>query len=259
MSDGRNATLSRQSHIVPERKTKITTRARTLAREEFSRKRLSYVVGGVFVFFFGLLAIESFLTALVNISEIDQSGDFVADLLFLAIISVLSVNAFSRSYMYIHRNPFHGWLLFQRSLPVSHKEIVLARSLVMLPATVVMTAIFFGPSLILVSVFYDQFNAGQFLWFVLIWFGYALLSGGLNLFLELGLNGKVVAAMQFVWMVLLVGIVWLLDGELVLTTFEWAGSYGPLPAGLSLLAGGLLFALLAKATERRVGNRELSP
>ncbi len=259
MSDGRNATLNRQSHVGSEAEEKVPRRARTLAKEEFSRKRLSYVVGGVFIFFFGLLAIESFFTAFVSPSEGDQTGTFVTDFLFLAITSVFSVNAFSRSYMFIHRDPFHGWLLFQRSLPVSNEEIVLARSLVMLPATVVMTMIFFGPSLILASVFHDHFDAGQFFWFALIWLGYAVLVGGLNLFLELGLNGKAVSAVQFVWMILLVGIVWLLDGKLVLTTFEWAGSYGPLPAGLSLLAGGLLFALLAKATERRVGNRELSP
>lgn len=259
MSESRDATLKRQSHIGPEEKSQDTGRARILAKEEFSRKSLSYVVTGIFAALFGFFMIIPFSSAVVPLLESARSGGFVTDIFLLAIISILSINTFSRNYMFIHRDPFHDWLLFQRSLPISSKEIVLARSLIMLPATVVMTALFFTPLVILSWVLDYKLDAGQYLWFVLIWLGYALFSGGVNLFMELGLNGKVVFALQFFWFGALVALTWFLDGELVLTTFELAGSYGPLPAGLSLLAGGLIFTLLAKATERRIGTRELSP
>lgn len=262
MNDRKEATLQRRESSTLEMTRTMTERAVCLSKEEFSRKSLSYVVSGMFVALFGFFVILPFSSAVIPLSENARSGGFATDLLdlfFLTIVSIFSVNSLSRSYMSLHRDPFHGWLLFQRSLPVSPKEIVLARSLVMLPATVVMSALFFGPLVILSRMLDYQFDAGQYFWFVLIWLGYALFSGGLNLFMELGLNGKLVIVLQLLWLGLLVAIVWLMNGKLVFTTFDWAGSYGPLPAGLSLLAGGLLFVLLAKATERRIGRREMSP
>ncbi|CAN5893305.1 hypothetical protein BH23ACT11_BH23ACT11_26720 [soil metagenome] len=258
MSNSGEATFGRKNYPTPETLNMDKERVELLAREEFSRKSLSYVVSGILVALFGFFMIVPFSSAVIPLSEDARSNGFVLDLLFLAIVSILSVNSLSRSYMFLHRDPFHGWLLFQRSLPVSPKQIVLARSFVMLSATVVMSALFFGPLFILSWALEYKFDAGQYLSFVLIWLGYALFSGGLNLFMELGLNGKIVAALQIFWMGLIVAIVWLLNGDLVFTTFKLAGSHGPLPAGISLLAGGLLFALLAKATEHRVGNREMS-
>lgn len=257
MSKKRDATL-RQDRATQETPEIDTERAGFLAREEFSRKSLSYVATCVAAIFFGLLILPVFSSAVVPLSEDARSGGFIIDLFFLLIIPVLSINFISRNYMFIHRDPFYGWLLFQRSLPVSPKEIVFARSLVMLPATVVMMALFFAPLIFLSWVIDHKFGAGQYLWFVLFWLGYALFSGGINLYMELGLNGKLVFTLQFLWLGLIVAVAWLLDGDLVFTTFKWAGSHGPLPAGVSLLAGGLLFALLAKATERRVGKREMS-
>lgn len=259
MSDGKEATLQREESTALETPRTTTERAVCLSKEEFSRKSLSYVATGIFAALFGLFMIVPFSSAVIPLSENARSGGFVTDLFFLAIVSILSINVFSLSYMFIHRDPFHDWLLFQRSLPVSPKEIVLARSLVMLPATVVMSALFFAPLTILAWALDYKFDAGQYLWFVLVWLGYALFSGGINLYMELGLKGKFVFVLQLLWFGALFAIAWLLNGDLVFTTFKLAGSYGPLPAGFSLLVGGLLFALLAKATERRIGKREMSP
>lgn len=260
MSKGRNATLKRQDRTEPEtRETTGNERAKFLAKEEFSRKSLSYAATCVAVIFFGLVVLPVFSSAVIPVSESARSEGFIMDILFLMVISLLSINFISNSYTFVYRNPFHNWLLFQRSLPVSPKEVVLARSLVMLPATVVMTALFFTPLTILARVLDYKFDAGQYLWFVVLWLGYALFSGGINLYMELGLNGKVIFALQFLWLGTLVAVAWLLGGDLVFTTFELAGSYGPLAAGVSLLAGGLLFFLLAKVAEHRVGKREMSP
>lgn len=259
MSKEREATLRRQDRTTPKTRETDTERIGFLAREEFSRKSLSYAATCVAAIFFGLIVLPVFSSAVIPLSESARSEGFVMDILFLMIIPLLSINFISNSYTFVYRNPFHDWLLFQRSLPVSQKEIVLARLLVMLPATVIMMALFFAPLAVLSWALDYQFDAGQYVWFVLIWLGYALFSGGINLYMELGLNGRLVFVLQLVWIGLLVAIVWLLGGDLVFTTFELAGAYGQLPAGLSLLAGGLLFTLLAKATELRVGKREMSP
>jgi hypothetical protein len=230
-----------------------------LIREEVSRKSLSYVATAVAAVFFGLLITPSFSSAVIPLSESARSGGFFSvDLLLLMIMSIVSINVFSKDYTLIHRDPFHGWLVFLRSLPVSSREMVLARSLIMLPATVVMTALFFAPVFVVSWALMEEFPAGQFLWFGLFWLGYALLAGGINLYMELGVRGKVAFGLQFVWLLLLIAIVWLTGGNLIFTTFELAGSYGPLPAGLALLAGGALFAVFAKATEHRVGGRDLA-
>lgn len=258
MSGRREATLQKREPAAPEAPKTLAERAKCLSKEEFSRKLLSYVVSGMLAALFGFFMIVPFSSTVIPLSESARNDGFVIDVLFIMLIPVLSINVFSRSYMLIHRDPFHGWLLFQRSLPVLPKEIVLARSFVMLPATAVMVTLFFTPLVLLSQRLDSQFDGGQYFWFVLIWLGYALLFGGINLFMELGLNGKLVFALQFLSLGPMISIAWLLDGELVFTTFKLAGSHGPLLAGISLLAGGLLFALLAKATENRVGNRELS-
>lgn len=233
-------------------------RIRHLIREEVSRKSLSYAATAVAVVFFGFVIVPGFSSAVIPLSESARSGGFFVDLYFLAIIPILSINTVSLSYMFIYRDPFRGWLVFLRSLPISPREVVLGRSLVMLPATVIMTALFFAPIFVVSWALMEEFPAGQFLWFGLTWLGYALFAGGINLYLELGIRGKVVLGLQFAWLFLLIAVSWLVDGDLVFTTFELSGDYGPLPAGLALLAGGVLFAIFAKATECRVGRRELA-
>lgn len=258
MSGRRAATLQKREPDPPDTPKTDIERAKCLSKEELSRKSLSYVATCVAAIFLGLIILPGFSSAVIPLSEDARSGGFFLDFFFLVVIPLLTINSMSLNYMFIHRNPFHSWVLFQRSLPVSPKEIVLARAIVMLPATVVVTALFFAPLTILAGALDYQFDAIQYLWFILIWLGYALFSGGINLYMELGLNGKLVLALQFLWAILLIIVIWLLKGEIVFMTFELAGSRGPLPAGVSLFVGGGLFALLAKATERRVGEREMS-
>jgi hypothetical protein len=228
-----------------------------LVREEFSRKLVSYVITAVATLFFGLAATPAFSSAVVPLEGVARSEGWVVDLLFLAILSIVSINVFSRSYFQIHRDPFYWWMVFLRSLPVSPGEMVLARSLIMLPATVVMAGIFLAPISVFSLFMESRFGVGQYLWFALIWLGYALLAGGINLLMELGVRGKLAVVLQNVWLVALVAAVWLFGGDIVYSTFTLAGEEtGPLAAGASLLAGGAFFALLAKATERRVEKRE---
>lgn len=227
-----------------------------LVREEFSRKSLSYTATAVAAVFFGLAATPAFFSAVIPLEGVARSEGWATDLLFLAILSVVSINAFSGDYLLIHRDPFHGWLTFLRSLPISPKEMVLARSLIMLPATTVMVGLFFAPISVFSLSTEAGFGIGQYLWFVPIWLGYALLAGGLNLLIELGASGKLTLAFQFVWFAAIVAAVWLFEGDIVYSTFTLAGEYGPLAAGAALLFGGAFFALFARATERRVEKRE---
>lgn len=251
-------TETRTETAIPENLETDTRKKRVahLVREEFSRKWFSYFLTAMFAVLLGLVAVSSFASAVAPLEEGARSGGWAVDLIFLAILSILSINVISGSYFKIHRDPFRGWLVFLRSLPVSPREMILARSLIMLPATAVLTSLFFAP-IIVASLFLEpRFDAAQYLWFALIWLGYALAAGGINLFIELGVSGKFAFVFQFVWLAPLIAVVWLFGGNLVYSTFVLAGGYGPLFAGASLLVGGIFFALFAKATERRVAKRE---
>jgi hypothetical protein len=227
-----------------------------LVREEFSTKIVSYAVTAAAAIFFGLVIVPAFASAVAPLEAGERGDGRLVDFFFLAIVSILSINVFSRDYFLIHRDPFRGWLVFLRSLPVSPREMVLARSLIMLPATLAMTVIFFAPITAFILSTDPRFGVGQFLWFVLAWLGYALAAGGMNLLMELGANGKLALFFQFAWLAVILGFVWMFGGDIVYSTFRLAGEYGPLTAGIALLFGGVLFALFAKVTERRVASRE---
>ncbi|MGH3089336.1 MAG: ABC-2 transporter permease [Rubrobacteraceae bacterium] len=231
-------------------------RVEHLAREEFSRKSFSYAVTAISAVFFGLVVVPAFSSAVIPLEESARSVGWLVDFVFLAIVSILSINVISRSYFSLYHDPFRGWLAFLRSLPVSPKEMILARSLIMLPATAVLTTLFFTPIVIASATLDSRFDAATYFWLVAIWLGYALAAGGMNLLLELGVKGKLALVFQFVWLAAIVAVIWLLGGNLVYSTFTLADEYGPLVAGISLLIGGLFFALFAKATEKRVASRE---
>lgn len=224
-----------------------------LVRKELSRKSLSYMGTAAMAVFFGFLILPGFSAMMV---EESARGGRLVDFFFLAIVSILSINVFSQSYFFIHRDPFNDWLVFLRSLPVSPREMVLARSLIMLPATVAMTTLFFAPIVGSAWILTDNFDARRYFWFALAWLGYALATGGVNIYLELGVKGKIALAIQFAEFAAIVAVAWLLGGDLVYATFTLAGEYGPLVGGIALAVGGVAFTILAKATERRVASRE---
>ena len=105
--------------------------------------------------------------------------------------------------------------------------------------------------------------AATYLWFALIWVGYALFCGGGAIFTELGMSGK---RMFYVQMTVLLALVVLaavasgalLDGSLVLATLDLAATHGPLSAGVALLVGAGGFWLGVRATGRRLARRDLS-
>jgi hypothetical protein len=75
-------------------------------------------------------------------------------------------------------------------------------------------------------------------------------------------NGKVYTLISFGFAASLMAVValleWTLDLSLVGRTAELAQSNGALPAIYSTLAGGVAFALLVRATVRRLEKRDLS-
>jgi hypothetical protein len=102
----------------------------------------------------------------------------------------------------------------------------------------------------------------SYLWFAGIWVGYCLLASGFYLLLELTESGRTCALISHGFalsLVLTVALLeWTAELGLVGRMVELVHSYGPLPAILSILTGGVSFAILAWATTRRLEKRDLS-
>jgi hypothetical protein len=237
-----------------------------LAKKEMRGTWLSYPLTGLFILFLGFYAVVSLSGVFelegfgAGVQRVEENYNaFFSEYLFLVVCAFLGVNAISRDHTLIWRDPFSSRLAFLRSLPISARSLVGSRALSMLFVLVLNASAFFLPAYFLS----DLGELGtSYLWFCGVWIGYGLLASGLCLLFELTVNGRVYtlifSGFAASLMVVLALLEWALDLSLVGRTAELAQSYGALPAIFSVLAGGAAFALLARATVRRVGKRDLS-
>jgi hypothetical protein len=237
-----------------------------LARKEIRRTWLSYPLTGLFVLFLGFFVVPS-LSGVFEFEGFGAGGRrmedfynaFFADYLFLVICAFLGVNAISRDYTLIWRDPLSSRLLFLRSLPIPAESLVGSRALCMLFAFVVGVPAFFLPGF----YFSDLGELGtSYLWFCGVWIGYGLLASGLCLLFELTVSGRAYTRIYFslaaALMVVVALLEWILDLSLVGRTAQLAHSDGALPAIFSVLAGAVAFALLSRITVRRLEKRDFS-
>ncbi len=233
---------------------------RRLAAQELRRTWRSYAATAVGNLLFGLLGGYFVWAVAVSEASPGSGGPFLAaDLFLLLIVANLSLNWISRNYAAVWEDPFSGWLHFLRTLPVPAREIVLARALIMVGATVVMAVVFFLPAYLLNGGLREAVPAEEYLWFAVVWGGYALLLGGMNLYLELGVPGKTLFGAQLAALVLLVAVALLanevLSTSLAQSTLGLAADHGPLAAAAAVAAGLGSMWLGQQAAASRLQNR----
>lgn len=240
---------------------------RHLIAQELRRTWLSYAATAVGNFFFGLLAASLFWSALRLNAEGQRFGvpNFETDIVFVALVSLLSLNWISRNYAMVWEDPFSRWIGFLRTLPVPVRDIVTARASVMVGVTIVMSGVFFLPFYALNSrdnpIFTETVPPLEYLWFIGIWSGYALLLGGLGLYLELGVRGNMIFLVQGATLVIMFVVLFVLTGlgvHLVWGSFRLVELYGPLPAIAAIIIGLAGMALGQRATVRRLRTRSFS-
>src|SRR5215216_3500266 len=184
---------------------------------------------------------------------------FFSDCLFLLICAFLAVNVVPGDYARVRRDAFYPGLYFFRKLAIPAGSVVGSRALCMLLALILNAVAFFLPAFLLSEL--GELGASYF-WFAGIWIGYGLLASGFYLLLELTESGRSCALISngfALSLILAVALLeWTVDLGLVRRTVELVHDYGPLPAILSVLAGGAAFAILAWATAKRLEKRDLS-
>jgi hypothetical protein len=237
-----------------------------LARKEVRRAWPTYPLSGLLLLLSGFFVVPS----VSGVFELRGFGDvgqrmeefynaFFSDCLFLIICAFLAVKVGPGDFALVRRDALYARLHFFRMLPIPAGSVVGSRGLGMLFALILGAPAFFLPAFLLSDL--GELGA-SYLWFAGVWVGYCLLASGLYLLLELTESGRSCALISHGFalsLVLALALLeWTLDLGLVGRTVELVHDYGPLPAILSILAGGAAFAILAWATAKRLEKRDLS-
>lgn len=196
----------------------------------------------------------------------DEASDYVsADIYLLAICSALTANFGSRDSWVGPGTAFPGRVAFFRSLPISARDVVVSRALSRIPVLVLNAAGLFVVPYVFSTVFdgglSDRVAPATYLWFSVMWVGYALIVGSWVLFGELAMHGGAYNRVQ--WLVALPVAVALIAFEytfqpgLTRRMFTVAEMYGPLAAAAALLVGLGAAAIWVRATTRRLAHRDL--
>ena len=249
-----------------EKRMNTISQARWLAWQETKRTWLSYLATGTFFLLFGLFALiylgqlfdgEASIRTAENSSLIVSSNVF-----FLAIISGLAVNSFSKEYLYSWgRNNFSDRLTFLRSLPISNRTMVTNRLLTLLVALSINTVLFFLPPYLLSESLSAGLGPIQYLWFILIWASYALIGAGFYVYMEFNASGR---AYNITMLLLLAPIIFVggtaalvFDVSFLSSVAELALSYGPLLAIPIFLLGFIWLLVCCRTTVRHIEKRNL--
>ena len=241
-----------------------------LAREEMKWTWPSYVLSVLIVLSLGLAAAVSLSVGVSGFEAMvvrgqgteEFYGAFFVDYFFLLVCAVLGTNALLGYYTRNWSGTSSSGLVPLRSIPISAGILVGSRMVLMLFALVVGAFAFFVP-VFLVSGLAEDLGVKAYLMFCAVWVGYGLLGSGISLFFEFGASGKSYALLSYLFALLLMIVVVLLE------TTEYAGivgrvalmaqsGYGTLLGGLSILMGGAAFLLLSRSTVRRLRTRDLS-
>ena len=246
-----------------DRGDKMWSGAWRVARIEVGQTWPSYLIAALATTLIGLLCMNSLWLGLESYGSNVEGipATLVTDWLFLFVLANLGINWTSLRWMYVHRDPFTGWLSFLRTLPISPRDLVLGRLTVMLAATAVMSFAFFLPTYALFPALRAEIPPLQLFWFALFWIGYALFWGGFLLYLELGVKGRAVLAVCLVWAALIVSLIMLVQVSgiaLVEGSLGLVRARGPLAAVLALAVGAGGLFLWCRLLEWRLRTRELA-
>lgn len=164
-----------------------------------------------------LTLVVTIFFALITATLLDQSvrklfgteatfyNHTLLDIIFIVLTPSFAAIFMSRPYLNfqaIKDDPYSKRMALFRSLPIPLKTLSLSRTLIMVVTLIIMSSAFYiTVTFALPDHFFQFLTPREYLIFILFWFGYALVVGGINPFIEYGTNGKVLHIVPWVFIV----------------------------------------------------------
>jgi len=191
---------------------------------------------------------------------------FLLDLFFVGIAPSLATFFMAKPYLSFQnarQNPYGKRMAVLRSLPVPISVLSLSRILLMLSTLVIMSLAFYG---MMGTVLYgymgrlfDTLTLGEYVIFGFFWFGFAMMVGGMNPYIEYGMKGTMLHVLPYLYMALfvVVEVIFMLNGiGMVEKSFELIKGVGWPAALISLVIGVLCCFGWNRLLKTRLENRD---
>lgn len=197
----------------------------------------------------------------------DISGNrFLLDFIFIGLAPSFAALFMSKpylSYRVAKHDPYGKRMAVLRSLPIPVSVLALSRTILMLSTLFLMSLGFYGT---MATVFFSLngflkvMTVGEFIIFILVWFGFMLALGGVNPYVEYGTNGRVLHIFPFVFIFLLILIIAVFYSYfkqgIVEASLDLVKNIGWPIAALSIVIGGICAYLWNKLLKNRLENRD---
>lgn len=241
-----------------------------LAWSDVRRTPFSYVAALFWPLLVGPLA-ASLLNGVFVVEGLGAQGErmealsngALLDFWFLAVTPAFTINLlFNPDYgSRFTTDSMSRRMAFLRGMPVPVPAIVAGRMLMMLTTLLVSAPPFFTVVYLFARGSEEVPAGAGFLWFALIWIGYALVVGGYYMYIWLGISGKTDRAITLLtvltYVIVAVSVNLLSDVGLVEGTTLLAREYGVLAGVVALVAGGAAFVLWGRVSVQRLERREI--
>jgi hypothetical protein len=230
-----------------------------LARFEIRTFWLTIVITGGFMLLMGtLVATIVSLGALGPTGDISGADSILADIVILTLATLLATPYGSWGAVHEWQNPLERRLGLMRTMPIPVSTLIGGRMVFMLSTLILTVPAFFVPIYLLGEI---RLSFGAFLVFVLFWIGYALISSGMTLYIDVVRGSRFFLVSSFFSAGALIGLVILvsfgLGFRIVYEIGELAVNHGLILGLGALIVGALGFALAGWLTARDLPGREI--
>jgi hypothetical protein len=189
----------------------------------------------------------------------NRTDSFLVDFVLLLWTTLLATTYTSWGSTAEWRNPAERRLGMMRMLPVPVSTLIRSRMALHLVSLAILVPAFFGPIYLIGDI---QLNLGAYAAFVAFWAGYALVWGGLTLYLDVVRGSRFVFLSSFISAPILIGLIvlvsFVLEVQVVETVGQLSRDYGLVTGLAALSAGVAAFVLAGHLTARDLPDREIA-
>ena len=240
-----------------------------LVKMEYKQQWLAVILTFMMCLIFGLFigtALSGYTSLQIEVNSTSIKSYFL-DFMFIGLapsFATLSMAKPYTSYRAAKLDPYGKRMAVLRSLPIPVSVLALSRTLFMLCTLIIMSFAFFGGMTVIALMFSGNFfewlTVGEYIIFVIVWFGFMLTVGGLNPYVEYGMRGKMLHFIPFVYigLVVILEIIFFVSFNqgVVESILKLIKNYGWTVAFVSILIGMVSCYEWNKILKRRLAKRD---